>query len=143
MGWSRRRFLVGSVALCCARLSHASEGFKVVVHPGVGAHSISTSDLGRMFLKQSSRWPDGALIRPVDLNVGSEVRRAFSEEVVGRTVAAVRSYWQQAIFSGRGVPPPELESDADVIAFVSSTVGAIGYVSLGAEIGEARTIEVE
>jgi hypothetical protein len=142
MDWSRRGFLVGSFALCCSRLTHASQSFRVVAHPTIASRSVATGDLSRMFLKQTSRWPDGTAVRPVDLTVDSEVRRAFSEEVIGRTVAAVRSYWQQAIFSGRGVPPPELESDAAVIAYVLRTEGAIGYVSSGAATGAARILEV-
>jgi ABC-type phosphate transport system substrate-binding protein len=142
MGWSRRRFLAAGLASCVAGRAHARSGFRVIVHPSVGTRTIAAADLSRMFLKQSTRWPDGTAIRPVDLTVGSEVRRDFTEEIIGRTVAAVRSYWQQAIFSGRGVPPPELDSDAAVVAYVTSTAGAIGYVSAGAETNGARTIEV-
>jgi hypothetical protein len=72
--------------------------------------------------------------------VQSEVRRAFSQEVLRRTPGAVRAYWQQAIFSGRSVPPPELDSDAAVVAYVLRSPGAIGYVSAGAAVGGARVV---
>ena len=48
----------------------------------------------------------------------------------------------QAIFSGRGVPPPELDSDEAVIRFVLKYPGAIGYVSAGADIGAAKPLHV-
>ena len=35
------------------------------------------------------------------------------------------------MFSGKGKPPKELGSDADVINFVSSNPGAIGYIDAG------------
>jgi hypothetical protein len=60
-----------------------------------------------------------------------------------RTVAAVRSYWQQRIFSGRDVPPPELDSDASVIAYVERTPGAVGYVSGDAKLGSSRELQVQ
>jgi ABC-type phosphate transport system substrate-binding protein len=47
----------------------------------------------------------------------------------------VKSYWQQQIFSGRDVPPPEKQTENDVVAFVRSNPGAIGYVSKGVDIG--------
>jgi hypothetical protein len=50
-------------------------------------------------------------------------------------VSAVESYWQQAIFSGRSVPPLEKASDAEVLAFVRANPGAVGYVSGGADLG--------
>jgi len=54
----------------------------------------------------------------------------------------VRSYWQQRIFSGRGVPPPEVDSDADVVRFVLKYRGSVGYVSGRAEIGKAKVLTV-
>ena len=48
---------------------------------------------------------------------------------LGRSVSAVRAYWQQQIFSGRNVPPVERPSDAEVLTFVKEHPNAIGYVS--------------
>ena len=59
----------------------------------------------------------------------SPVRDSFSREVLGKSVPAVEQYWTQAIFSGRAVPPVEKRTDADVLAYVRETPGAIGYVS--------------
>ena len=80
---------------------------------------------------------------PVDLKPDSAVRRRFSEHVLNRSVAAVKSYWQQRIFSGRGVPPPELESEQAVLAYVTKHRGAVGYVSTTAEVGNVRVIRIE
>ena len=73
-------------------------------------------------------------MEPVDLAEASGIRKAFSSEVVGKDVATVRSYWQQQLFTGRGVPPVVKASDAEVLAFVASRPGAIGYVSAGAAL---------
>ena len=54
----------------------------------------------------------------------------------------MRSYWQQRIFSGRGVPPPELESDEAIVAYVLKHRGAVAYVSPNAKLGEAKPIAV-
>ena len=60
----------------------------------------------------------------------------------GKNVAAVTAYWNQQIFSGRGIPPVEKENDAQVAAMVHSTPGAIGYVSDQASIGNLRVIQI-
>jgi hypothetical protein len=73
-------------------------------------------------------------MRAVDLRPGDPARRNFSEIVLKRSVGAVRSYWQQRIFSGRDVPPPELDSETSVVAYVAKFPGAIGYVSGGAKL---------
>ncbi|MFI5182916.1 MAG: phosphate ABC transporter substrate-binding protein, partial [Vicinamibacteria bacterium] len=59
----------------------------------------------------------------------SRVRAAFSKGVHGRSVDAVQNYWQQQIFSGRDEPPRVKTSDAEVMTFVQSNPGGIGYVS--------------
>jgi hypothetical protein len=57
-------------------------------------------------------------------------------------VQAVKSYWQQVIFSGRGVPPPELESDEAVIRYVLRFPGAVGYVSGTADVRGVKVLAV-
>jgi hypothetical protein len=44
-------------------------------------------------------------------------------------VSSIKAYWQKQIFSGRGVPPEEKQSDEEVLEYVSKNVGAIGYIS--------------
>ena len=96
-----------------------------------------------MFLKKLSRWNDVEVVRPVDLRPDSPVRRAFSEEILKRSVPAVKNYWQQLVFSGRDVPPPELDSDEDVVKYVLRYPGAVGYVSGTAEIRGAKVLSVK
>ena len=112
-----------------------SAQYQVVVNSGSSVSTISKSDLSKIFQKKSRSLPDGTDAVPVDLDSGSSVRAAFSDEVHGRGVSAIESYWQQQIFAGKDVPPEAKASDAEVIAFVSSTPGAIGYVSAGASLG--------
>ena len=79
---------------------------------------------------------------PVDLAGESSVRKKFSEDVLKRSLSAVRSYWQQLIFSGRNVPPPELDSDQAVIEYVAKRRGAIGYVSGACAIDAVKVVSV-
>jgi hypothetical protein len=116
--------------------------YRVIVHPKNPTTAISRKLLGELFLKKSTRWGHDVVVRPVDQLVSAPVRRRFSEAVLKRSVAAVKSYWQQAIFSGRDVPPPELDSDQAVIEFVLKHEGAVGYVSGTADTGAAKIITV-
>lgn len=116
---------------------------RIVVHPSNAARSAVPSFLADAFLKKVTRWPNGETIRPLDQVPSNPVRRLFSRSILKRTVTAVRSYWQQRIFSGRDVPPPELDSDAAVIAYVERNPGAIGYVSSSAKLGGTRELQFQ
>jgi ABC-type phosphate transport system substrate-binding protein len=113
-----------------------ADAFKVIVNRANTAASLRRSEVSDLFLKKATRWPQGGAAAPVDQSLASPVRKAFSKVVLGRGVDAVQNYWQQQIFSGRAVPPHVKASDAEVVAFVQSTPGAIGYVSPNAVLNE-------
>ena len=52
-----------------------------------------------------------------------------------QSVASLKRYWQERIFSGNESPPPERVTDADVLTYVRSNPGAIGYVVEGQDLG--------
>jgi ABC-type phosphate transport system substrate-binding protein len=121
----------------------AAEAFLVIVNARNDLASSDRQFLADAFLKKVSRWQDGEALRPVDLRPDTAVRHAFSLSVLRRPVAAVRSYWQQCIFSGRDVPPPELDSEAAVLRYVARHRGAVGYVSATTKVEEGvRVIAV-
>jgi|SRR5579862_2291398 ABC-type phosphate transport system substrate-binding protein len=119
-----------------------STGYKIIVNPANPAGSLDRKFLEDAFLKKATTWSDGSVIRPVDLPASSPVRRRFSEDVLERSVDAVRGYWQQRIFAGRDLPPPELENDAEVIKYVLKYDGAVGYVSEGATSSPCKVVAV-
>jgi len=116
--------------------------YRVIVNPKNAQSAVDRRFLAQAFLKRATAWPDGEVIRPVDLPADSGVRRRFTEDVLERTVPAVKSYWQQVIFSGRGVPPPEQDSDEAVIRYVLRNPGAVGYVSAGADVHAVKVLGV-
>ncbi|MDJ0766761.1 MAG: hypothetical protein QNJ97_27560 [Myxococcota bacterium] len=123
--------LIGIPSILSAQLTP----YWVVVNQANPVSSMSKDELSRIFLKRTVRWENGELVVAVDLPEDSETRIAFTEAIHGRSVRRVKAYWQQQIFSGRAVPPTELSSDEQVLAFVSSNETAIGYVSGEAFIG--------
>jgi hypothetical protein len=116
--------------------------YEVIVNPSNEAIAVDRQFLADAFLKKTAEWPGGETIWPVDLPPGAPVRHRFTEEVLHRSVAEVKGYWQQRIFSGRDTPPPELDTDAEVVAFVLKHPGGLGYVSRAAPLGGARVVDV-
>ena len=120
----------------------AAESYKVVVNNANPATALDRREVSALFLRRASRWSDGTPVLPVD-GPDSAPRESFSKDVHGRKTAAVKSYWLQVIFSGRGVPPPEKTSDKDVIAYVKANSGAIGYVSATAAVDDLKVLTVK
>ncbi len=137
--WGRSRtavpralVLLAAVPLLLAWSGQAvvhGDGYKVVVNGSNPVASVPKRVLSAMFLRKVAEWSNGVKVAPVDQKEGSPVRAAFSEDVHGKSVSAIKSYWGQMIFSGRGVPPPEKGAEAEVLAFVRANPGAVAYVS--------------
>ncbi|WP_250655865.1 phosphate ABC transporter substrate-binding protein [Alkalimarinus coralli] len=100
----------------------------VVVHPSV-SDSASKKQISRIFLGKSKKLPGGQKVTPIALSEGNAARDEFNDKVLGKSDSQLKSYWSKLIFTGKGQPPSELDSDADVVAKVSSDPGTIGYIS--------------
>ena len=128
--------------LLLSSAAHAA-AFKVIVNGSVRSESLPKKVVSDLFLKKAQKWPNGAPAVPVDQVESSASRDPFSRSVHGKPAAAIKSYWTQQIFAGREVPPVEKKTDDEVVAFVKSTPGAIGYVSDSANVDGVRVLTLE
>jgi ABC-type phosphate transport system substrate-binding protein len=108
--------------------------FIVVVHADNPVAAISRAELADYMLGKVSSWPHGAAVVPVDQPVNSRIRQLFSLTVLRQPAAAVRTYWQQQQFAGRGTTPPQVASDREVLEFIRRSPGSIGYITASAPI---------
>jgi ABC-type phosphate transport system substrate-binding protein len=120
--------VVAVLAAGAAPVASADATYRVIVHPQVKGSQIPRAALTSIFLKQAPKWSDGSTVLPVDQSVRSPVRRAFSSDVLQQGMVEVQVYWQRKMATGL-TPPPVKSSDEEIVSFVASTPGAIGYVS--------------
>jgi ABC-type phosphate transport system substrate-binding protein len=133
-------FLAAGIA---ASADAPSVPFKVIVSANVAGRSVPRDVLAQIYLGKVSRWGNGSPIVAVDLSSTLPVRQAFSEQIVGMPVEAVKNHWLRM---GPGGPRPPLTrpSDEGVIAFVAAEQGGVGYVSLTTPLpASVREISVQ
>ena len=111
-------------------------GFQVIINAANPTESMSASTVAKIFLKKVRRWDNNESITAVDLDAKDPVRKVFTRKIHGKSVTAIKSFWQRMIFSGRGQPPEEKGSQEEVLEFVRSTPGGIGYVSDDITLGD-------
>ena len=121
----------------------ADHAFRVIVHNSNPVDSMSREELSAAFMKKLSRWPHRVDVVPVDHRPNARIREQFSRAVHGQNTGYVIRYWHRLIFAGRGIPPREIENDAEAIEFVRKQRGAISYVSRDAALpADVKVIEV-
>lgn len=106
----------------------AESEFRVIVHPSVEGAQIPRQVLSSVFLREATRWGNRLSAAPVDQSLSSPLRAAFSNDVLETPIDGITAIWHQKMRNGV-TPPPVKSSDEDVIDYVASTKGAIGYVS--------------
>ena len=138
------RHSIALVLLALATSLEAGETVRVIVNAANPVATATRQQVSGFFLRRETHWGKGLPVFPVDQSATSSLRASFSTDFLRQSVQAVQSYWQQEIFSGRGVPPPVRGSDREVIAFVQANQGAVGYVSAGASLpADVRVLRVE
>src|SRR5687768_16764819 len=96
-------------------ISAQDPAYQVVVNASNPITKLSRNEVSRIFLKREPTWKHGGSILPVDLERSSKTRATFTKDVHGRSVTAIGTFWQQQIFAGKQVPPPEKSEDEAVL----------------------------
>jgi ABC-type phosphate transport system substrate-binding protein len=119
-----------------------AQSFKMIVNQSNKLTALTANEVSDFFLMKKNKWSDNTKVIPVDLGSHSDVRESFSKRVHKKSIGQVRAYWQQSVFSGKATPPREMKSDQDVIDFVKSNIGAIGYISASTSTEGVRVISI-
>jgi TonB family protein len=131
--------VAAGLAIFVSRESLA-DNVKVIANSSVKADAISAADLRRVFLEETIALADGSHVEPV-LEKGGWVHAAFLE-YLGITEDDLQTYYRTLVFTGKGSIPKELGSDAEVVAYVARTRGAIGYVSSATSVEGVKTLAI-
>jgi len=115
---------------------------KVIAHTSVSVSQVSRDELKGVFLETRTSLPDGSHVEPVLLKSG-DAHDTFAKQYTGKTTTGLESYYRSLVFTGKGAMPKKLNSDAEVVAYVRRTKGAIGYVSDGASTDGVKILDVK
>ncbi len=97
----------------------------IIAHPGMPPLDLTT--LQRIYTGKVVE-VSGVRVTPINLPPGNALREQFLRRYLDQDDAKYIGYWTVRRYVGKGTPPRELDSTAQILNFISRTVGAIGYV---------------
>ncbi|MBI3380456.1 MAG: hypothetical protein HY019_00490 [Aquabacterium sp.] len=100
-------------------------GVVVVAHANM--HKLDLPTLQRIYTGKVIE-VGGVSVSPINLRAGQPLRQRFLSDYLQQTDDAYVAYWTVRRYVGKGVPPRELPTVADVISYVQSTPGAVAYL---------------
>lgn len=98
----------------------------IIVNPQNPATRMFPSQAAQFFLGGS------VLFIPVEQAENSAIRAEFYKKVLEKEPAQVQAIWSKIVFTGKGKPPKEMRSSAEVKKIVSESPNAIGYIEKSA-----------
>jgi len=120
-------FLVLAGLFSCSAQSLAQD-VMLVANPSLQLLAITSSDVRAIFLGTKTRLADGAHASPVTLK-GGPAHEVFLKNHLGESPEEFRAQWRKTVFTGQGAMPRAFDSEAELLHYVATTPGTLGYVS--------------
>ena len=114
----------------------------IVANGSVRIAEINKSDLAEIFTGASTSFSDGSQAVPVTLK-GGPVHEAFLKEYVGKKELLFRGNWRVLVFEGKGTMPKAFAGDEELLHYIATVPGAIGYVGTAPHGGQVKVINVK
>jgi len=118
--------------------SNAFAEIAVVVHPS-NSSNVTQDFVSSVYLGKTKSFEDGKQIIPVNLS-GTTMEEDFNKKVLGKSSSQMKAYWSKLVFTGKGTPPKDAKTDADVISLVSENPATIGYVDASSVTDKVKVV---
>lgn len=107
----------------------------IVVHPS-NTSNLDQRSISRIFLGKEKKFPNGAVAIPINQLASNAASSEFNSKVLKKSARQLKAYWSKLLFTGKGTPPKNMDTSAEVILLVSSNPNLIGYIQ-GSEVTDS------
>jgi TonB family protein len=134
-------FLMFSSLLWIGSLQAFAGEIKIIANASAAADVISMDELKKIYLRETNSLKDGTHVEPV-LEKSGPAHQTFLKTFLDTNDDSLQNYYRTLVFTGKASMPKTLNSDTEVIAYVTRTRGAIGYVSAQTRTDGVKTLVV-
>lgn len=117
----------------------AQAAVAIIVNPS-NTEVLDEKAIAKIFLGKAKSFPSGAGVIPVDLAQSSATRITFGETVLDKSESQMKAYWAKLMFSGKGTPPKEVATDAEVLELVAKNPSIIGYIDASSVTEKVKVV---
>ncbi|TQV75649.1 phosphate ABC transporter substrate-binding protein [Aliikangiella marina] len=99
----------------------------VIVNP-MNDSKLDKETIAKMFLGKTKYFSNGDKVVAISPKEKGATKQAFNEVVLDKSSSQLNAYWSKIIFTGKGRPPKEYDSDDEVKQQVASNGNVIGII---------------
>lgn len=107
--------------------TYAGEMLYIIVNAKSTVQTLTKKEIKNIFLGEIKSFPNGNPAKPVVQPIGTPSRTAFMNKIIQKNENRWRAHWARLLFTGKGIPPLELEKSDDLLEVIARKKGAIGY----------------
>lgn len=122
-------------------ISFATGQVAVIANKSVPVDEVSSQQLLDFYTGDVKLWENKDPVIVTDLKPEGEIKALFYE-FLGKSPSRMKSIWLKKMLSGEGDPPEALKSEGEVLQKVSSTPGAIGFVSEASVTEDVKVLAI-
>ncbi len=134
------RFLLLTVWLALMPAGEALAELVVIVNARSGVAVMTRNEIVNIFFGRYRQFFNGIEAQPVDLVDSHPDRARFYKALVGKDLSDVNAYWSRQVFSGRMQPPDKVNTPDEIMKWVVSHPGGIGFVELTKADARVRVV---
>jgi ABC-type phosphate transport system substrate-binding protein len=101
----------------------------VIVNPALQLTALDEDALKDIYLGKKTSWDDGSRVVVVVLKEGPSHDHLLQR--LNKSSPQFLTGWKKLVFTGKGTMPEMVESEDALVAMVSKTPGAIGFIDKG------------
>jgi hypothetical protein len=87
----------------------------VVVKAASPIERLSKKEVIDIYMGRFQTFPNGTPVAPIDFPAGSDEKKSFYKQLVGKDERKIKAYWSRLLFSGRATPPIQADSKQQVL----------------------------
>lgn len=111
----------------------------IISHKTVPVDSITKSALLDLYTGDIQSWSNGEPVIVFDLKTRGDTKTIFYD-FLGKKSSRMKSIWLKKKLSGEWDPPESSDTEDEIIKKVSTTTGAIGFVSLSKVTDDVKVL---
>ena len=121
------RYAAGGVLLALSAQAACADVY-VIMNASNPVRSLSRQEVSDLYLGRTRELPNGLAVTLFDQPNDQAARAEFFQLLVNMPLPQVNAYWARLSFTGRQTPPQTRADDAAVMAVISKSERAIGFV---------------
>lgn len=118
----------------------ASAELVVVVNARAGVAAMTRNEVANIFLGRYRAFFNGLEAEPIDVEDRNPERARFYSLLLGKNLSEINAYWSRQTFSGRVRPIARAASADEVLHWVASHPGGIGFVDASKTDARVRVV---